>query len=388
MAVGVYLDVGSRHERPHQQGLAHFIEHMVFKGTRRYSARQLLRKVEGAGAEINAFTARDHMFFYIYGIDRHGKGAVEVLHEMLFHPLFPEKELEKERNVILEEIEMYKDSPEDDIIDRFFELLFPGHPLGTDILGTPERIRRYCRDDLMQFHLRYFRPERVIYTVSGGTSKERVRRWFAAVDAFPSLSGLKKAEALAPPPLGRIFEESQKRPFHQTHVVVGLSLPPMDFEGRLHLSALSQYLGGNMRAVLWQQLREQKGYVYHVASYVQFFKEASVLYIHFATNEKQLPRALRLLRRQLQKLADRPISAGRLKEVRRQMISAAIWREEDVSRQIFSQAWQWSHYRQVIPMDRRIRAIEGLTSERLFEFAHRHLRPDRYAMLIYHAAPK
>ncbi len=385
LGVGVYVPVGSRHERPQQQGLAHFIEHMVFKGTRRYSARQLLRKIEGAGAEINAFTARDHMFFYIHGIDQHGKTAIDVLHEMLFQPVFPEPELEKERNVILEEIEMYKDSPEDDITDRFFELLFPGHPLGADILGKPEQIRQYGRSDLMQFHAAHIHPFQAIYSISGGLSFSRVSRWLEKAAGAEAPTTKKETLAAPPPPIGVVFEQERRKDFHQTHVVVGLSLPAFGFEDRIRLAAVSQYLGGNMRSVLWEELREKRGCVYHVSTQVQFFQDASVFYIHFGTTEKHLSTAMKTVRRLLKKLFERPVARGRLAEVRRQLLTAAVWGAENVAHQIFMQAWQRHHYGHAVPLEVRMAALEALTPARLFAFSQTHLHPDRYAALIYHA---
>ncbi len=383
LAVGVLVPVGSRDEAPHEHGLAHFIEHMAFKGTRRHSASQLLRRIEGAGAELNAFTSRDHMFFYVHGIDRHGPRAVETLYEMLAEPAFPPAEIEKERNVIVEEIEMYKDSPDDDIADRFFERLFAGHPLGRDILGTPDRVRTYTQSDLIPFHRRFFHPARWIWSAAGGVSPSRLLRWFGRLPlgegAAPSLS------PRFPPPIGRTFDEERRTSFHQAHGIVGFSLPALPFEGRIRLSAIAQYLGGSMRSVLWQELRERRGDVYHIAAHTQFFEDASVFYIHFATSERRLAHVLQRVRKVLQKVWDRPLGRLRLYETRHQMLTSALWADENVAARISSQAWQWMHYGHVVEPTFREKIIRSLTPSSLWEWLQDHLHTSNPATLVYHS---
>ncbi len=381
LSVGVLLPVGSRDEHTSEQGIAHFVEHMLFKGTRRWSFVQLLRRIEGRGAELNAFTERDHMFFYVHGIDEHGPYAIEVLEEMLAHPSFPQDELDKERNVILEEIAMYHDIPDDDIVARFYERLFPGHPLGRDILGSPSHIQRYQRKDLINFHCRTFLSGHWIWSIVGGVDILHVREWLRSISTPER--GIRKPMKRTLPPIGTVFEDELRTHFHQVHGVMGISLPTLPWNDRLHLMALAHYLGGSMRSVLWHTLRERYGDVYHVSAHTHFFEDASVFYIYWATRESRLKRVIRTIEHAFRQLRNRPIGPLRMEEVRRQMQTSTIWSDEQVTRRVYWQAWEWMQYGRIRPRHIRLQAINQLTPSSLWEFVHRYLEPSRFSRLIY-----
>ena len=262
-SVGVWVKAGAVNENPENYGISHFIEHMLFKGTERRSAKQIAEDVDKLGGQINAFTGKESTCYYVKTLDENIEKAVEVLFDILFHSVFDPEEMEKEKQVIYEEINMHEDSPEDDIHDVFYEAVFRDHPLGTPILGTKKILSDLTREDLKNYIADNYTTGNVVISVTGNFQEERILEVFEGY--FRDLS-MKKQKAVDFQPVsqpGFIFKEKD---IEQAHICMGTSGVTLDDDLHYAYSIVSSILGGSMSSRLFQSIREERGMAYSVYS--------------------------------------------------------------------------------------------------------------------------
>ena len=255
---GIAVKAGSRDERPGEEGLAHFCEHLSFKGTERHSAVQIINAIEGLGGELNAFTNKEDTVFYCAIQAKHFQKAINMLMDIVFHSTYPQHEVEKEREVVCDEIESYEDSPAELIFDEIENILFEGHPLGHPILGTSEQVRNYTSEDAQRFTQRYYRPDNCVLFASGDIDFQRLTRVDGAYRAYRAYGAY---GAYGPNgPGGREFV--RHRGTHQAHVILGTQAYAADDPRRWALYLLNNIIGGpGMNSRLNLSLRERNGLV-------------------------------------------------------------------------------------------------------------------------------
>lgn len=321
------LDIGSRDEQPHQQGLAHFWEHMAFKGTQKRKSYHIINRLETVGGELNAYTTKEKICFHASVLGLHFEKATELLADIAFHSVFPEKQIERERGVILEEMAMYYDSPEDAIQDDFDEVVFKNHPLGGNILGTPETVRSFNREYLQQFINDNLNTEQVVFaSVSNWPFKKVVRIAEKYLKDIPHRTSNRQRQA----PTGYVPQRIEvARPITQAQSAIGRPAYSLTDPRRLPFFMLVNLLGGpGMNSRLNMNLRERYGLVYSIdASYTPYL-DTGFLGIYFGTDQKHLDRSHTLILKELKQLREKSLTNLQLHNTKEQLMGQLAMAEE------------------------------------------------------------
>lgn len=318
---GYGIGSGTRDELPGEEGLAHFCEHATFKGTVRRRPMQILSSLERVGGDLNAFTNKEDTVFHAAILKEHLARAVDVLTDIVFHSTYPEAEIEKEVEVICDEIESYNDSPSELIYDEFENAVFNGHPLGHNILGSSERLRGYTAGDIRRFTSRHYRPENAVFFAYGDVDFNRLLRLLEKATAgFPPHSPLPEPPCMATLPPYKPIEQVIGKGTHQAHVMIGNRGYSVHGERRMALYLLNNMLGGPaMSARLNVALRERNALVYTVDSSMVCYSDTGLWCVYFGCDPADIGKCRRLVRRELDKLVQRPLTAAALNAAKRQI---------------------------------------------------------------------
>jgi len=318
---GYQIASGTRNELPGEEGLAHFCEHMTFKGTERRNAIQIINALEGVGGELNAFTNKEDTVFYAVISKEHFSQAVDTLTDIVFHSQYPQHEIEKEVEVICDEIESYNDSPAELIYDDFENIIFEGHPLGHNILGKAEQLRTYTTEDALRFVRRNYRTDNTIFFAYGEIDFKRLVKLMSKVEIEKTekIQEVKFAETKVPQSHKPLVIERQLNT-HQAHVMLGTRAYDIHHPLRIPLYLLNNILGGpGMNARLNISLRERNGLVYTVESTMVSYSDTGIWCIYFGCDSHDIKRCLKLVRRELDKMMQKPLSASQLRNAKRQL---------------------------------------------------------------------
>lgn len=324
---GFILDIGSRDEKPHQQGIAHFWEHMAFKGTKKRRSFHILNRLESLGGELNAYTTKEKICFHASVLDKHFEKAMELLTDITFDSVFPERQIEKERSVILEEMSMYYDSPEDAIQDEFDNVLFGDHSLGNNILGTTESVRSFHKEDFKQFILENLNTERIIFSsVSNMPFSKVVKMAEKYLSGIPSFS----AHPERAPFSGYLPKKVIKpRVITQAQCAIGRTAYALNDSKRLPFFMLINILGGpGMNSRLNLALREKHGFVYAIEANYTPYIDTGFVAIYFGTEQKQLNKSISLALKEMRLLKEKKMGAVQLHSAKEQLMGQLAMSEE------------------------------------------------------------
>ncbi len=318
---GYGICAGTRDERPGEEGIAHFCEHTTFKGTARRTSMQILNCLERVGGDLNAFTNKEDTVFYAALLKEHMARAVDLLTDMVFHSTYPQAEIDKEIEVICDEIECYNDSPAELIYDEFENAIFSGHPLGHNILGRAERLREYTTDNALSFTQRFYRPENAVFFAYGNIDFGRLVRMIEKATAdFPPCSPLVDSLPDGALPEYRPQELLSHKNTHQAHVMIGNRAYSVHDKRRMPLYLLNNILGGpGMNARLNISLREKHGLVYTVDSSMVSYSDTGMWCTYFGCDPKDVRKCRSLVMRELDRMARKPMSAAQLAAAKRQI---------------------------------------------------------------------
>ena len=392
---GYDIAAGTRNELPGEEGLAHFCEHISFKGTARRNALQIINAIEGLGGELNAFTNKEDTVYYAAISKEHFYQVVDVLTDIVFHSQYPQHEIDKEVEVICDEIESYNDSPAELIYDEFENLLFKGHPLGHNILGKAEQLRTYTTADTLRFVQRNYRPEQMVFFVygdidfkrlisspkfmdvpSGKAERGEIKRGLNEMIDPPICSGPQ------PPSLGGTY--TIEKSTHQAHVMMGCQAYAYNDPRRMALYLLNNILGGpGMNARLNLSLRERHGLVYTVESTMVTYGDTGVWSIYFGCDHHDVNRCRRLVRHELDRLMQKPLSQRQLMIAKRQLkgqLAIACDNREQFALDFGRSYLHHGHERDLNALYRR---IDALTAEELQDIACELFAPDHMTTLIF-----
>jgi len=327
VSLGVWICSGSRDEPSALSGISHLLEHMVFKGTETRSALDIAVSLEGAGGHLNAFTEKEFICFYALILDSQVRKAVEILSDLVLHAVFRKKDLEHEKQVVEEEIRNLIDTPEDLVHEHFLHLVFKDHPLGRSILGVPDSVRRIGGPDLRRHYRSHFSADRIIVASSGHVDHAElvrlVRKHLGSVSPSP-------AEARIPVRLNRKLRVRNRAPINQCHICTGTHGFPYSDRRKFALLLLNTWLGAGMSSRLFQQLREKKGLAYSVYSSLEFWRDTGLVTLYAGTSPENEDRVLLLIDRELNRLAERGITAGEVRSLQDQLCGSLILSLEDV----------------------------------------------------------
>lgn len=325
---GIVLDVGSRDESVDNQGIAHFWEHMAFKGTKRRKTLEIISSLDAVGGELNAYTDKEKIAFYASVRNEYFERAIDVISDITFYSVFPEKELEKERGVILEEMAMYYDSPDEALQDEFEAVVFKNHPMGMNILGREETVRSFRKKDFVSFFKNHMDTRRIVFSCVGNVSLDTVERLAKKyLEGFHAqhANGRRKKFATYKP-----REEILRRTVKQAKCAIGSDAYPIHHENRIPLYLLTNMLGGpGMNSRLNLSLREKYGFVYSVDAHYIPYSDTGMFAVFFGTEPKQLDKCIKLVRKELDKFCDKPLSTRQLNAAKEQIKGQMAMAEEN-----------------------------------------------------------
>ncbi|MBL8037569.1 M16 family metallopeptidase [Nitrospira sp. CMX1] len=318
VTIGLWVNAGSRDERPEEAGYSHFIEHMLFKGTASRSATDISREIDALGGEMNAFTTRETTTFYVKVLDQHLPQALDLLSDLFLHSRLSQKEIEKEKQVVLEEIRMVQDDPEDLIQELHTKLMMGTHPLSRPILGKASTIVQIRRQDLLDYIDRHYRSEDIVIAVAGNFDQRKLEKTITRL--FGRHQGARETISRKrwPPELGGGVVLKQK-PLEQVHLCVGLQGIAAGHKDRYVIYALNSVLGGSVSSRLFQEIREKRGLSYSIYSFLSGYSDSGTVTVYAGTRAGEVERVLALVGREIQKMARLGMTREELKRTKEQM---------------------------------------------------------------------
>lgn len=379
---GFAIDAGTRDEADHEQGMAHFVEHLIFKGTQKRHAWHILNRMEHVGGDLNAYTNKEETVVYSAFLAEHFPRAVELLADIVFHSTFPQAEIDKEVEVIIDEIQSYEDTPSELIFDDFEELLFPNHPLGRNILGKPDLLHQFKTEDALRFTSRYYQPNNAIFFVQGNIDFKRVVRLVEKATA--DLSSNANTSIRKCPEIYVPRNLTLHRDTHQAHVMIGSRGYDAHNEKRTALYLLNNILGGpGMNSRLNVSLRERSGLVYNVEANLTSYTDTGVFCIYFGTEHDDVERCIRLVRKELKRLRDKPLSAAQLAAAKKQIIGQIGVARDNAESTALGMAKTFLHYNKMDDPQEVFQRIEQLTAQELWEVSNEMFAENQLSTLIY-----
>ncbi|MCI0665498.1 MAG: insulinase family protein, partial [Acidobacteria bacterium] len=378
VSFGVFLRSGSRHETEAQHGLTHFIEHALFKGTRTRSTAQIAAESDALGGHLDAFTGREIVGFYNKVLDEHLPRAFELIADLVTNPAFDPAELEKERNVILEEIKMVEDTPDDIIFDIFCENFYPNHPLGRPILGTPETLATFKPDTVWSYYEEIFTPHNLVIAAAGNIEHEYLfdlaNTYFGNIRVSDSELRSSMPEATAPIIL------RHKGELEQSHLVIGAPCPSSVSDDRYSANLLTVILGGGMSSRLFQSVREERGLVYTIFSSASPFRDCGYLSIYAGASTHQLGETIVATMNELSMIKEELIGEEELERNKDQLKSSLMLNLESTSSRMSSLAQQEMSFGRFISPDEIIGNVDSVTAHDARRVANEIFKPEALAL--------
>jgi predicted Zn-dependent peptidase len=360
VAVGVWVDTGSRHEPSDRGGISHFIEHLVFKGTESRSAEDIARAVDSVGGQMDAFTTKEHTCFYVTVLDEHLPLAADLLADILLHPRFDAGDIEREKTVVLQEFGMVEDTPDDVIHDLFAERIWPQHPLGRPILGDRKVVQALDRDTLLHYFRTEYCPERITIAAAGHVPHEQL------VDLLGSRFldfRQPSAPRAAEPPILTTTLDLIERPLEQVHFVLGGSGLEQDAPERYALFLLNTIFGGSMSSRLFQVVREREGLVYSIHSGNAAFRDSGLFYVYAGTEPAHFRRVVDLTLKECRSLRADGVTADELRRAKDHLKGSLMLSLESTGSRMTRIAKQEIYFRRSYTFDEILADIERVTVE-------------------------
>ncbi len=368
VAVGVWLKRGSRHERPEQSGISHFIEHMVFKGTKTRSAERIAEEMDSIGGHMDAFTAKEYASFDLKVLDEHLPTALEILGDIVVNPLFDPTEMAREKKVIFEEINMVEDTPDDLVMEMFAGAFWPDHPLGRSILGSKRSVGRLRRKGLAEFFARVYQPRNIVITAAGHLEHEATsrlaRRHFDGLRARPS-----PRNGRAPRVAARVVTRS-KRGLEQVHVCIGTRGYAQTHPDRYGCAILNTVLGGSMSSRLFQNIREKRGLVYSISSGVTAYSDTGVFSIYAGTSRESAPEVIRLTLEEIRRLRGERLGEAELRRAKDHLKGSLVLSLENTGARMSQLAREEIYFGHSFTLDELLTALESVTTEDVHRIAN------------------
>lgn len=380
--VVVAIRAGSRDELDHQQGLAHFLEHNLFKGTSKRKAYHILSRLDDVGGELNAYTTKEETIIHASFLKTDFRRALELIYDVLANSTFPEKELEKEKEVIKDEISSYKDAPGESIFDDFEDHIFRGDPLGRNILGTPESVDKLRRDDILELQSRTYTADRIKLAVVGPFGSERVERTvaelftgfqFADSDWENTFKGDGQPD--------RVVENLAQ---FQDHYMVGWRTCGIHGHDRRSLSLLNNILGGPaMNSRLGLNIREKHGIAYNIESYLNLYSDVGMMGIYLGCDPQQTEKAADLVAKEVTKLRETKLGTLQMSKAKKQFLGQMAMSEDNGLNSAVGAARALLHFGRVNDFETVASKIQAITAEQLQDVANAYLVPNKAFELIY-----
>jgi predicted Zn-dependent peptidase len=367
VSVGIWVRAGSRDEEEHEQGIAHFTEHMFFKGTKRRSAQAIAHEIDAMGGELNAFTSRETTTFYVKVLEEHLPQALDLLADLLLHAQFPTREIEREKQVVFEEIKMVEDDPEDYVSELHTQKLWEKNPLGRPILGSTETVRGFRRSTIQGYLKRHYRPTETVISVAGNFSVSPVIKLLNKVFGRSESNSRPLNRRATPVTAARVTHQEKR--LEQTHFCLGAHGLAVNHPDRYGLYTLNSILGGSMSSRLFQQIREKRGLAYSVYSYLSSFEDTGLLTIYAAVNSRSFREAIRLTMSVIRELKERGITKEEYRTAVSQIKGGLLLNLESTSSRMSRLAKDELYFGRQLPVKELISGIEKVKAQQVKRLA-------------------
>jgi predicted Zn-dependent peptidase len=380
--IGLFINAGTRDENEKEHGIAHFIEHTIFKGTEKRNVFQVLNRLENVGADLNAYTSKEETCIYATFLNEYYDRTLELFQDILFHSTFPEKELTKEKQVVMDEIRSYQDNPADQIFDDFEDLVFAGHPLGKNILGTVKSLKRFTRNDLLEFIRRNYCPEKIVVVSVGNIEFSRLIKLITQY--FSQTPERKKPNSRMPVKRYQVVVKVQKKKSFMVHCMVGCPGYAFSDDRRIPLALLNNMLGGPvLNSRLSLALRERNGLTYHNESNYTPYSDTGIVSIYFGTDLAQYEKALKIVHQELDKLRNQKLTNIQLHTIQKQLVGQLAIAQESNLGQMLSIGKNYLLLDKFDPIETIISRINSTTAEELQEISNDVFHPEKISMLTF-----
>lgn len=367
VSIGVWIGTGSRNEDEQNNGISHFLEHMFFKGTKTRSAREIAESFDSIGGQVNAFTSKEYTCYYAKVLDEHASYALEILADMFFHSTFDQEELKKEKNVVLEEIKMYEDTPDDIVHDLLSKAAYGNHPLGYPILGTEETLETFTGDTLREYMEQYYTPDNVVISVAGNISEFFIKEIEKLFGSFES--SYSKRQFKEPTFLNQ--KMARKKDTEQAHLCIGFNGLKIGHEDIYSLIVLNNILGGSMSSRLFQDVREERGLAYSVYSYHSSYQDSGMLTIYGGTASNQLDVLFETILETLQTLKQKGITQKELINSKEQLKGNLMLSLESTNSRMSRNGKNELLLKSHRSLDKIVEKINEVNEDRVHELIHK-----------------
>ncbi|HEY3346722.1 MAG TPA: pitrilysin family protein, partial [Nitrospirota bacterium] len=362
VSLGIWVDVGARDEEGPQNGVSHFIEHMLFKGTKKRSAREIAIEMDSMGGELNAFTSKEGTTFYVKVLDEHLPRALDLLTDIFHNSVFDPKEIDRERKVIVEEIKMVEDTPDDLVHEMLYESVWKGSPLGQPVLGTKKTVGSLKRDDFLKYMKHHYLPPKIIISAAGKFDQDNLVGMLGE-----RFGGGKKAKAPAFNGEGHFTPavKVKERKLEQEHICMGFKGINYSHEDRFAMYALNTLLGSSMSSRLFQEIREKRGLAYSVYSYITSLKDTGLFVVYAGVNPSKAPAVVKLITKEISKLIKDGVSADELDKVKEQLKGNMVLAMENTYNRMSQLAKQESYFGRRYTLDEILALIEKVDTKQV-----------------------
>lgn len=379
---GFIINTGSRDELLFEHGMAHFIEHIIFKGTKKRKAYHIISRIEDVGGELDAYTTKEDTCIYASFLHNHYERTLELFSDIIFNSIFPEKEIQKEKDVIYDEINSYKDSPAELIFDDFEETIFSDHALGRNILGTFESLKYLNKESISKFITENYHTDQMVLCSVGNIDFDKLIYWFEKY--FASQKKRTRRKKRNPFDTYTPGIVRQKKDTFQTHCVLGNEAYKLKDERRTALVLLNNILGGpNMNSRLNLSLREKHGYAYNIESFYNPYEDTGVFGIYFGTDNGNLDKSLNIIKKELDKLTQSPLGKLQLQKAKQQLIGQLAIATENYSSLMLNIGKSYLLFNKVDTLDEIAAKINSITAEQLTKIANEIFNWNQFSMVIY-----
>lgn len=365
ISIGIWVKSGSRYEDADNNGISHFIEHMLFKGTKNRSAKRIAEEIEELGGQINAFTGKEATCFYVKLLDEHYKIGIDVLSDMILHPKFSIEDIEKEKSVIQEEINMYEDSPEDLVSDILSTATWNEDSLSFPILGTTNTIKNMSQEKILNYFNTTYVPNNVVISVAGNFNEKEIIK--SLEEIFSSWNGKSKSKLILSSPYINQKIITRNKDIEQIHIALTLKGIELGNDKLYTLLAINNYFGAGTSSLLFQKLREESGYVYTIYSFPSSYKNCGIFNIYFALNEQYLENAIHLIQTEIHNIIKNKMTDNEIKKAKEQLKGNYILGLESISSRMFGMGKSELLLENIFEPKEILNKIDSITRTDVFE---------------------
>jgi predicted Zn-dependent peptidase len=380
ISIGIWLKCGSRDEQPEHNGISHFLEHMVFKGTETRTAEDIARQIDSIGGNLDAFTAKECICFNVKVLDEHLPIALDVLSDLVLHPIFDTKDIARERGVILEEIKMDEDSPDYLVHEIFTQNFWKDHPLGKPILGTKETVRHFEQPLVLDYYSKRFTPGNLIVAAAGHINHEHFAKLVA--ERFQHLKGGSNGFHGSVPEVSAKIILRNKKSLEQVQICIGVPTYPISHERRYASYILNTLLGGGMSSRLFQNVRERQGLAYAIYSELNPYRDTGCLSVYAGTSLESAPRVVELVVNEFRDLKQNRISEEELRRTKEQLKGSLMLSLESTTARMSNLARQEMYFDRFFGLDEIVERIEAVSTDELIDLANYLFHADKVAVTV------